>query len=328
MFQTDGLATSRVEFWTDSLNRLSARQLLAGQEVVHSPEHSVRLTNLTPGTKYFYRVVAREILENHAYSKRFADAEVATPIYSFSTPPRGDYDFTVLVFNDIHSDKPTIEHLAQLAAETPHDLIVFNGDCLSEPASREHAIGQIQTLVESFGLHSTPALFVRGNHEIRNAYSSGMPSLFDRFEGQTYGALTLGGDTRLVVLDCGEDKPDDTWVYYGLNDFDGLRQEQADFLRKELASKAFKRARHRVLLHHIPLWGNADKFSPCTDIWGPLLCRQAFDFDVAGHNHEALTIEPDGGHRFPVYIGGGPTPQSATMIVISRRDSTLTLTVK
>lgn len=329
MYQTDGSAMSRVEYWTsDSLNPQSARQLFGGQEVVHSPEHAVRLKGLMPGTTYHYRVVAREILENHAYSKKFADDEVTSPTYTFTTAPERPEDFTILVFNDIHNNRETIHRLAELARETPHDMVVFNGDCLSEPSDRKHAIKEIQVLVNAFGLHSVPALFIRGNHEIRNAYSSGMPTLFDRFDGKTYGAITLG-DTRLVVLDCGEDKPDDTWVYYGLNDFTELRHEQADFLRQELKSKEFKQAKHRVLMHHIPIWGNVDKYQPCTELWAPLLKDAKFDIDIAAHNHELVELPAvKGEHPFPVIIGGGPKPSDATMIVVQRRGSSLTTEVK
>ena len=58
---------------------------------------------------------------------------------------------------------------------------------------------------------------------------------------KTYGAFNWG-DTRFVLLDCGEDKTDDHWVYYGLNDFSGFRDEQTEFLRRELHSKAFRQA--------------------------------------------------------------------------------------
>lgn len=58
------------------------------------------------------------------------------------------------------------------------------------------------------------------------------------------------------MLDCGEDKTDDHWVYYDLNDFTQLRNEQVGFLKKELAAKEFKKAKKRILLHHIPLYGN------------------------------------------------------------------------
>lgn len=329
MYQADAPVMSRVEYWTtDSVNPMSARQLFGGQEVVHSPEHVVRLNNLTPGTTYHYRVVAREILENHAYSKKFGAEEITSPTYTFTTTPDHPEDFTILIFNDLHSCGESISRLAEMAAATPHDMVVFNGDCLSEPANRDHAIKEVQNLVNAFGLHSVPALFVRGNHEIRNAYSSGMPSLFDRFEGKTYGAITLG-DTRIVVLDCGEDKPDDTWVYYGLNDFTGLRQQQVDFLKQELKSKEFRRAKHRVLIHHIPIWGNVDKYQPCTELWAPLLKNAPFDVDIAAHNHDYVEYQPvKGEHPFPVIIGGGPKPSEATMTIVKRRGKTLTTEVK
>ena len=57
------------------------------------------------------------------------------------------------------------------------------------------------------------------------------------------------------MLDCGEDKPDTHWVYYGLNDFSDLRKAQAGFLKEELASRAFKKASKRVLIHHVPSLG-------------------------------------------------------------------------
>lgn len=72
---------------------------------------------------------------------------------------------------------------------------------------------------------------MRGNHEIRNAYSIGLRDHYDYVGNKTYGSFNWG-DTRIVMLDCGEDKPDDHWVYYGLNDFTRLRNEQVDFLKK------------------------------------------------------------------------------------------------
>lgn len=326
MFQTRRLCTTAVEFGTDTTNLRSSRQLIGGQEVVHDLEHSIRLDSLTPGSTCYYRVRAREILTNHAYSKTFG-ADTVTPFRSFQVPS-AEGDFTAIILNDLHSHRPTIAALAAMADTIPHDLIIFNGDCLSEPSSRTHAVEEIQALNRAFGLDTTPALFIRGNHEIRNAYSSGMPSLFDRPEGKTYGAFTLGG-IRFVTLDCGEDKPDSTWVYYGLNDFTALRREQADFLRRELESEAFRSASHRVLIHHIPIWGNTDDYRPCTELWAPLLADAPFDYDIAAHTHEFRQF-PAGsseGNPMPVTIGGGPSPADATMLVLEKRGSALTLRV-
>lgn len=95
-----------------------------------------------------------------------------------------------------------------------------------------------------------PDFLYAGNHEIRNAYSIGLRDHFDYVGDKTYGSFNWG-DTRIVMLDCGEDKTDDHWVYYDLNDFTQLRNEQVGFLKKELAAKEFKKAKKRILLHHI-----------------------------------------------------------------------------
>lgn len=45
-----------------------------------------------------------------------------------------------------------------------------------------------------------------------------------------------------VVLDCGEDKPDDFPVYAGLNDFDSYRSEQARWFAELIRSKEYRTA--------------------------------------------------------------------------------------
>lgn len=316
MYQSTVPVTSRVEYGTDTVNLTSVRQLIAGQEVVHDMEHKVRLSGLRPGTRYYYRVCAREITENSSYHKTFGDS-IVTPFYSFVTLPEEKKEMTVLVLNDLHEYMATIDTLAAMASKIPHDMVIFNGDCLPEPYDREYAVQWLHVLSDRFDGANTPIMYIRGNHEIRNAYSSGMPSLFDNPGGKTYGAFTLGG-TRFIVLDCGEDKTDDTWVYYGLNDFTGLRREQADWLRQEMSSREYKKADNRILIHHIPVWGNTDEYQPCTDMWAPILGKGKFAIDIAAHTHEHK-IHPKGsiGNPCVTYIGGGPKPERATMLVLT-----------
>lgn len=327
MFQTNALADCSVEYGTDTLHLKKARALEAGQAIVHDIEHKVRLTDLEPGKKYYYRVCAKEIIANHAYSKTFGD-EYVSPFYTFTVPAQDATDFTAIIFDDLHEFQPTIQAFSKLAKEIPHDFIIFNGDCFTEPSSRANAIGTIHMIADAFDLANVPSLIIRGNHEIRNAYSSGMPSLIDQPGGKTYGAFNWG-DTRFVFLDCGEDKTDDTWVYYGLNDFTQLRADQAEFLKAELKSKALKKASKRVLVHHIPIWGNTDEYKPCSEMWQPLLTKAPFDIDIAGHTHQhkyypAGTQE---GNPVPVVVGGGYKLDSATMMVLSRKGKAMTLSV-
>jgi len=327
LFQTSTPAHAWVEYGTDTLHLKRARTLLGGQAVCHDIEHKVRLDSLQPGQTYYYRVCAQEIIDYKSYSKKFGETG-HTPFYRFTLPSPEVEDFTALVFNDLHDNTPTIEAFSKLAKEVPHDFIVFNGDCLPEPANRDHAIRLIHSLADAFDAAQVPVFFLRGNHEIRNAYSAGMPSLLDNPGGHTYGALSWG-DTRFVMLDCGEDKPDDHWVYYGLNDFTQFRHEQADFLKQEIRSKAFRKAKRHVLIHHIPIWGNTDKYQPCTTLWAPILRKSGFDLNLCAHTHEYAKHLPGDAVNppYPVFVGGGYDLRSATMMVLSKRGKTLHLRV-
>lgn len=327
LFQTSTPAHAWVEYGTDTLHLKRARTLLGGQAVCHDIEHKIRLDSLQPGQTYYYRVCAQEIIEYKSYSKKFGETG-RTPFYRFTLPSPDAEDFTVLVLNDLHDNPPTIKAFSKLAKEIPHDFIVFNGDCLPEPSSRHHAIRQIHTLADAFGAAQVPVFFLRGNHEIRNAYSAGMPSLLDNPGGHTYGAFSWG-DTRFVMLDCGEDKPDDHWVYYGLNDFTQFRHEQADFLKREIASKDFRKTKRHVLIHHIPVWGNTDKYQPCTELWAPILRKSGFDLNLCGHTHKYAKHLPGDATNppFPVFVGGGYEPDGATMMVLTKRGKTLLLRV-
>ena len=324
MYQSRGSVRSWVEIGTDSLHTQKYRQLRGGQEVVHDLEHRVRLDGLQPGQTYYYRVFAQEITKNQSYSKAFGRS-TATPFYRFTLPADTTRHFTAIILNDLHGVQAVINSVSACLDSIQPDLIFLNGDCLSEPADRSQAIRMVQGLVVPFHGEQRPLVFIRGNHEIRNAYSSGMTSLMEWPGGETYHAFSWGR-TRFVVLDCGEDKPDSTWVYYGLNDFSGFRQDQVGFLQQETRSRAFRRADHRFLLHHIPLWfdneandpGGAS--APCRALWSELLTHAGFDCAFNGHTHShQFYAKGQHGNPYPMYIGGGPSVGHASVYVLRVR---------
>ena len=325
-FQTNSVCHCWVEFGTDSLHTQSVRALVDGQEVCYDIENRISLTNLRAGTRYFYRVCAVELLMKRGYENHFGDT-IRTKFYSFTTPDEQKTDFSCLIFNDLHDNKECFDHLRDLVKGMPYDFVIFNGDCLSEPSSRDHAIRLIHSLADPVNGAEKPIIFLRGNHEIRNYYSAGMHSLIGYYNDKTYSAFNWG-NTRFVLLDCGEDKPDDTPVYAGLNDFTQLRNDQVNFLQTELKSKAFKKAAHRVLISHIPVFGNVDSYKPCLELWSPLLKNAPFNVAIGAHNHEAKYY-PNGtdGSRYPVLIGGGPSVNNGTVTVLSKRGKELQLMV-
>ena len=325
MWQTTVPTYSWVEYGTDSTQLQRARTIMDGQAVCNNKLHKIRLDGLQPGQKYYYRVCSQEILRYQAYNKVFGNT--AQSEFSEFTLPAPDSDnFTALVFNDLHQHPKTFRALCQQIQDIDYDFVVFNGDCVDDPASHEQATAFISELTEGVHGDCVPTFFMRGNHEIRNAYSIGLRDHYDYVGNKTYGSFNWG-DTRIVMLDCGEDKPDDHWVYYGLNDFTRLRNEQVDFLKKELASREFKKAEKRILIHHIPLYGN-DYKNLCEDLWKPLLKKAPFNVSLNAHTHE-YAYHPKGklDNNFPVIVGGGYDMDSATVMVIEKKKGELRIKV-
>ena len=74
--------------------------------------------------------------------------------------------------------------------DIPYDFVVFNGDCIDDPANEKEALYHLAYLCGKVGASHVPAFFLRGNHEIRNAYSIGLRALFDYVGDKTYGAFS------------------------------------------------------------------------------------------------------------------------------------------
>lgn len=329
MWQTSVPAVGVVRYGTapDRLDR-TARTLLDGQSD-WGTMHKVRIDGLTPGRKYYYRTFSREITEYGGYHKEFGDSAL-TPVSSFTLPEKGTKNFTAIIFNDIHKHGETLKALYSQVADVPYDFVVFNGDCIDDPGSHEEATRFLRELNGTVGAGRVPVFYVRGNHEIRGRYSVGLRQLFDYVGGKPYSAFNWG-DTRFVILDCGEDKPDSHPVYYGMNDFTGLRLEQKEFLEKELKSPEFKQATRRVLIHHAPVYGlevDYTDYNPCLELWGPLLEKAPFDVALNAHTH-SYAWHPKGsiGNNYPVAVGGGYSMDNATVMVLQRRGKELTLRV-
>lgn len=326
MFQTNSVSHCWIEYGVDSLHTSVARTLLDGQEVCYNNDNSIKLTNLKPAERYYYRVCAVELLKKRAYENHFGDT-LRTRFFSFVTPKADNDSFSCLIFNDLHSNKDCFNGLLSLVKDVSYDFVVFNGDCLAEPTDREHAVEMIHELTDKVDGAEHPVVFIRGNHEIRGNYSAGMHHLLGYPDNKTYGTFCWG-DTRFMILDCGEDKPDSVYVYAGLNDFDQLRADQLDYIRKELKNPDFKNASRRVLISHIPVFGDVDKYRPCNALWGKELGNAPFDIAIGAHNHApAYYSKGVDGCRFPVQIGGGPTLSKATLILLEKNGSDFSMRV-
>lgn len=327
MWLTNVPCRSWVEFGTDTTQLTRARSFIEGEMVANNKLNRIRLENLQPNTDYFYRVVSQEITLYRAYHKEFGDT-VRSSFHSFRTLNPAAENYTVAIFNDLHKNYPLFDKLAEQIKNENCDLIIFNGDCIDDAENEEAIVGTIDYYGRKYGSESIPSIYLRGNHETRGEYSVLLWDYLGRTGGdRTYGAFTLG-DTRFVLMDAGEDKPDTHPVYYDMNDFTVYREAQASFLEKEINSKDFKKASKRVLIHHIPIYGGGDNYNPCLELWGPIMQKAPFNIGINAHTHRYRFMpKGEAGNPFPVLIGGSNREEGATVTLLRKQEKTLTLTV-
>lgn len=326
MWITSVPCRSWVEYGTDSLDMQTAVTWDEGIMVANNKINKIELTNLRPGTKYYYRACSQEIKSYAPYRKEFGDIAI-TPIRSFTTFGDQMAGMTVLVFNDLHKKANLLTRLMEQVGDMEYDLVIFNGDCFDDTQTESDIIDVLAKYCVDYGSETVPSIFMRGNHETRGAYSMLLWNYISKAGEHSYTAFSMG-DTRFVLLDCGEDKPDDHPVYYGMNDFTGYREAQADFLAKEVVSPAFTEASRRILIHHIPIYLTRTEFNPCKELWQPYLSTADFDVALNGHLHRYQYIPKDEvGNNFPVVIGGGKSEETATVMILQKSGDDLNLKV-
>ena len=192
--------------------------------------HTVRITGLKPASFYRYRVCSREVTELQPYKVSYgqticSDVYRKKP-YRFKTRDAAQQSVSFTVVNDIHENSDMLATLLSDVKKEQRDFVFFNGDMVNNMSSEQQLIdGFLRRSTELFAAE-IPFLFARGNHETRGNMAREYARYVPKSSGKYYGAYRVG-DIMFIVLDCGEDKPDDFWVYAGLTDFDGYRTEQA-----------------------------------------------------------------------------------------------------
>src|SRR5699024_1416330 len=112
------------------------------------------------------------------------------------------------------------------------------------------------------------------------------------------------GPAHFIVIDSGEDKPDSTNVYSGLNDLKDYRADEFAWVKKYVdTSKALKDAPFRILLVHDPHWGWVDGQN---EKWTKLANKANVDLVISGHWHRFKRINPGGksGNDYPILVVG------------------------
>lgn len=270
--------------------------------------HAVRLTGLEAGTAYRYRAVSREIKQFKPYEVLFGST-VVSDVFPFRTLDAQKKSFSFGVVTDVHENSQRLDHLLEQLEWEGIDLMFLNGDMIDYFEGENQLFqGFMDTCVQHFA-HSIPLVYTRGNHETRGFLARSLLDYFPQTSGRFYTSFNHG-PVHFIILDSGEDKPDDHPVYAGLVDFDRYRIAQKDWLVKDVASPAFRDALYRIVFIHQPPFSGEERhgISHITELWGPVLNKAGIDLVLSGHFHRDRDLPPREGHNsFPIVVQGTGT---------------------
>lgn len=272
--------------------------------------HTIRVEGLTPGKSYNYRIHAKEIKSFRPYQVSFGDS-TTTRWFAFSTVDSKARGGSLFIVSDMHSRPQQLEQLLRACDYRTCSAFFYAGDMMNYmEQGGEHPYSSFIDMSAEMFASSIPFHFVRGNHETRGNLARMFPMFFPKTSGKIYGTAELG-DILVIMLDSGEDKNDGHSVYAGMTDFNVYRSEQAEWLREVIKSKAFRKARYRIVISHFPMtidkeegdgW---DGWQDAIDKFLPILNKAGIDLLVSGHTHR-FSYYPagHGGAAFPTIVQG------------------------
>lgn len=313
IWQTDTNAVCRVEIAPDDGTHFYNTARKSYYHTIHGRRnigtlHTVRITGLEPGTTYRYRIFHKGVIPTPygiKYShSRGSDVYKRQP-YFIRTLDTNTDTTRFAVGNDFH-DKP--ELLSQLFSKKiinaeNYDFVLYNGDMVSNFESEQRMVNSVITpSVEQFAT-DVPLFFARGNHETRGA---GALNFSDYFPTQTttpYYTFS-DGPAFFIVLDGGEDKPDNDIEYMDLIRADDYRKEQAKWLKEVVESDECKNAAVKIVFIHIPPKSNGwHGEAEISQLFAPILNTAGIDAMFCGHIHKYRFTEANdafSGCNFPI----------------------------
>jgi predicted phosphodiesterase len=253
--------------------------------------HVVHLTGLEPGATYSYQVVSTRVVKLKAYWPD-KGLSIESAVHAFTTldPRKPTVSFSVVT--DTHEDVARIRALNKRIDWTATEFLVHTGDAFHWIDSEEHLFRNWLEPTTAALAHGKPLIYARGNHELRGPFARQLFDYIPTVEGRFYYARDAG-PVHLLVLDTGEDKPDETNVYALLNRTVPYRAAELAWLREHVrTSPRVREAPFRVIVMHQPRWGwlqdgNVE--------WIETANAAGVDLVIAGHTHRFSYTAPGPG---------------------------------
>lgn len=279
--------------------------------------HRIYVDGLKPATRYEFRVQVKTIA-SYGHCPTYGIA-FTSPVFQVSTQDPSKTGTTFAILNDIHQNKFIFSNFIAKVNHKKPEILFLNGDITNMLTKTEDIINY--HLKFSGKLNpKIPVYNVRGNHETRGGAAREINQFFYTPNGTIYQLITIG-NTTVIMLDTGEDKPDNHKEYAGAVNFDSYRVKETAWIRQAIQSKAWTQATYKIVIGHIPIWHKDDPIDyersyPWQDEWMQLLNQAKAQVLIAAHTHVSEIVPPGkmGDHHYPIIIGGGPETEGATLM--------------
>ncbi|MGI5869617.1 MAG: metallophosphoesterase family protein [Kiritimatiellia bacterium] len=260
------------------------------------PVHIVRVPRAELDAAKAYIVFLRPMIERRPY--RSVTGEIESFPCSFTPIPEDQADLRIVNLADAHSlvESPVRAGLA--AFDGPPDLLVLNGDIPMDCGVPEHLKVPF-VIAGRITKGGAPCAFARGNHDMRGVCAEQFAEITPNRNGLTYYTFRVG-PVWGVVLDCGEDKPDDHEEYGHTIACKAFRDEEEAWLQEVADRGAPEDAKVRLVICHIPLCRRSrppfDSEQDRHARWCRLLAKLNPTLLLTGHAHKCFAEMPGGPH--------------------------------
>lgn len=192
-----------------------------------SPFHKITVPAAELDNAGMYTIGYRRFQERVPYyNKADIEGEVS---FKFRKVAAAEPKFYLI--SDVHNQLEAGVNAARSFSEM--DFLVVNGDIHDNSETPERLMLAHKIASEITG-GEIPVVYSRGNHDLRGSWAERQAEFTPTDSGRSYYTFRLG-NTWGIVLDCGEDKPDESIEYGGVNCCHNFRLRETAFLEKVIA---------------------------------------------------------------------------------------------
>ena len=263
----------------------------------------------------FWGELARKRSRYESGAVVHAEERVTNPLM----PAKGKA--SLVVFNDVHHEHAIYTNLVRHAGKDV-GLALFNGDIIDHSRSEDDIIKFVNAPMAYIGRELRCATrYLRGNHEYLQAFAAHLTDYMALQDGKLYGAVDFG-PARVVFLDTtanlAEGEWDGAWV-----DVRPYIAEEAEWLKREVASDEWRRAKYRVVVGHHPPTERKGPMAPLFEI----LEGKGVTVMLGAHWHVPSFYKSYEGVDYPFFVGGAAQFDRSTLMRCDMDDESIRVRV-